>query len=186
LNRLETDLDAAIEDVQTLGARHLACPFLAEDRRRSGDDYRRVGEQLSEIGRKCRDAGLQLSYHNHAFEFEKFDGRYGLDILLETADPDLVKLELDLAWVVVAGEDAPAYLRRYAGRVALAHFKDLSTDPARKFAPVGSGKISFPELIAAAREIGVEWFIVEQDDPQPPAIDSVRQSVEFLRQQGVQ
>lgn len=185
LTRLESDLDGAIEDVQTLGARNLACPFLPPERRRSGDDYRRVGDTLTKIGARCRDAGLQLSYHNHAFEFEKFDGRTGLDLLLEAADPDLVKLELDLAWITDAGEDAAAFLRRYKGRAPLVHFKDLSTDPQRKFAPVGSGRVSFPELIAAASDAGVEWIVVEQDDPQPPAIDSVRQSITFLREHGL-
>ena len=182
---LESNLDQAINDVHTLGARHLACPFLPEDRRTTADDYRKVGETLSEIGRKCKEAGLQLSYHNHAFEFQQFDGRTGFDILFEAADPDLVKMQLDLGWVVVAGHDGADFLRQYTGRVPTVHFKDLSKDPNQFDAPVGEGKLPVPELIAAARDAGAEWLIVEQDHPQGSPVDCVTRSAAFMRQQGV-
>src|SRR3954447_21551199 len=69
LQLLETQLDKVIEDVQTVGAKDLACPSVPADRRKTADDFRRIGASLAEIGAKCTAAGLRLSYHNHAFEF---------------------------------------------------------------------------------------------------------------------
>ncbi len=190
LAQLETRLEQVIEDVQTLGARHLACPSLPEERRRTADDYRRIGEQLSGIGEQCKAAGLQLSYHNHAFEFMQFDGRYALDILAEAADPELLKLQLDLGWIAHAGLDVAGYLRRYSGRVPTLHFKDVSFKdvtggPTLVDAPVGDGRLPIPELIAAAREAGTEWFIVELDRPNEPPIVCARRSAQYLINQGV-
>lgn len=185
LNQLESRLDGVIEDVHTLGSRHLACPSIPEDRRRTADDFRRVGEALGRIGERCKQAGLQLSYHNHSFEFTQFDGRYALDLLTEAADPDLLMLQLDLGWIDHAGLDPVEFIGRYSGRVPTLHFKDMSRDPALFDAPVGEGRLPIPELIAAGRAAGTEWFIVEQDHPQGNPFDCVSRSAAFMREQGV-
>ena len=185
LAQLESRLDGVIEDVKTLGARHLACPSIPQDRRQTADDYRRVGEQLGQIGERCKAAGLQLSYHNHAFEFTQFDGQYALDILTEAADPQLLMLQLDLGWVDHAGLDPVELIGRYSGRVPTLHFKDMSRDPQLFDAPVGDGRLPIPELIAAGRAAGTEWFIVEQDHPQGDPVECVRRSATYLREQGV-
>ncbi len=185
LAQLETRLDAVMEDTHTLGARHLACPSIPEDRRRGADDYRRVGELLSQIGARCKANGIQLSYHNHDFEFQQFDGRYALEILAEAADPEALMLQLDLGWVAHAGLDPVGYLRQFTGRVPTLHFKDMSADPQGMDTPLGDGRLPIPELIAAAREAGTEWFIIEQDHPQGSPIEAVRRSAAYMRAQGV-
>ena len=185
LQQLESRLDGVIEEVQTLGARHLACPAIPRERRETADDYRRIGEQLSQIGETCKAAGLQLSYHNHDFEFVQFDGRYALDLLLEAADPDLLKVQLDLGWVAYAGVDPVSYLRQHSGRVPTVHFKDMIKEPTRYDVPTGEGILPIPELIAAGREAGTEWFIVELDQPQEPPIECARRSAAYLQGQGL-
>lgn len=185
LDKLEGNLDAVIQDAHTLGARHVACPSIPEERRRDADGYRRIGELLGRLGERCRANGLQLSYHNHAFEFEQFDGRYAYDILVEAAGPERLMLQLDLGWIDHAGLDPVSYVRKYAGRVPTLHFKDMSRDPQFLDAPVGEGRLPVPELIAAGREAGTEWFIIEQDQPRGAPIESVRRSAEYLRAQGV-
>ena len=185
LAQLESRLDGVIEEMHTLGAQHLACPSIPRERRQTADDYRRIGEQLSQIGATCQAAGLQLSYHNHDFEFTRFDGRYALDMLLEAADPELLKVQLDLGWVAYAGVDPVSYLRQYNGRVPTVHFKDMIKEPTRYDVPTGEGILPIPELIAAGREAGTEWFIVELDQPQEPPIECARRSAAYLNSQGV-
>ena len=179
LNRLEGELDTVIEELNILGARHVACPFLPPERRQTADDYRRIGEQLSRIGGRLRAAGIQLSFHNHDMEFQQLDGRFGIDILYEAADPRNLNAQFDLGWIDTAGQDPAAYLRKYSGRVPTVHFKDMA--PGRKFVPLGQGNLKVPELIDVARECGSEWLIVEQDRTEGPALEAVRQSVEYLK-----
>ena len=184
-NQLESRLDEVIEEIHTLGAQNLACPSLPRERRQTADDFRRAGEELSGFGERCKAAGLQLSYHNHDFEFAQFDGKYGIDILMEAADPDLLKLQPDLGWVAYAGVDPVSFLRRYSGRVPTVHFKDMIKEPTRYDVPTGEGILPIPELIAAGREAGTQWFIVELDQPKEPPIDCARRSAQYLINQGV-
>lgn len=185
LQQLESRLDAVIEELQTLGARHLACPALPPERRQTADDFRKAGEDLARIGETCKRAGLQLSYHNHDFEFVQFDGRYGIDLLMEAADPKFLALQPDLGWVAYAGVEPVSFLQRYSGRVPTVHFKDMIKEPERYDVPSGEGILPIPELVAAGREAGTEWFIVELDRPREAPIVCARRSAQYLNGVGV-
>jgi sugar phosphate isomerase/epimerase len=113
-DRLASELDKVIEDIQTLGAQYLAIPSWPHEQLKTADDFRRAGEALARIGERCKAAGLQFSYHNHAFEFVQFDGKYGLDLLLEAASPDVLTAQFDVGWIAYAGADPIAFLRKYA------------------------------------------------------------------------
>src|SRR5690606_27163231 len=90
LGALRDDLDAQAEAAYVLGHRYLVVPWLDAGERASLDGYRRVAETLNALGARLREAGIQLAYHNHAFEFETFGGdRTGYDVLLEATDPAL-------------------------------------------------------------------------------------------------
>ena len=71
-------------------------------------------------------ADIQFAYHNHSFEFQKVEGldKLPLDYLLTNTDPKLVKVELDLCWITVGGQDPIAYFNKYPGRFPLVHVKD--------------------------------------------------------------
>jgi hypothetical protein len=72
----------------------------------------------------------------------RVSGAYLLDRLLDATDPDLVALELDVYWATYAGVDPAGCLRQRAGRVLLAHLKDMAAD--RTFAEVGDGTLFCP------------------------------------------
>ncbi len=148
---------------------------------------------FNHVGELCREAGLEFCYHNHNHEFATFDGKYALDILLENSDPDVVKAELDVAWVTYGGADPAEMIRRYAGRCPVLHIKDILEVPGdgatgndgRKgtlFTEVGTGVVDLEGVVEAARECGVEWLVVEQDrmrDLEP--MESARVSFENLK-----
>ena len=45
-------------------------------------------------------ARLGFAYHNHDFEFTDHSGENGYDIIMRETDPALVKLQMDLYWVM--------------------------------------------------------------------------------------
>ncbi len=184
LDQLENNLEAAIEYNLEIQNRFIVCPWLPESRRQSADEYRRLAESLNDIGARCKERELQLCYHNHAFEFTRFEGKNALDILAEATFPDLVMLELDTYWVEYGGESAVKYIDRYAGRVPLVHLKDLATDEKRSFAELGQGSMDWDAIIAACERASVEWYIVEQDTCQRPPLQSVAMSLDYLRAKG--
>lgn len=164
------------EAAQALGHRYLVIPWLAPEERGSLDDYRRIAARLERAGARVGDAGLQLAYHNHEFEFEPIDGTIPYDILAAT-DPDLVALQLDLFWIRHAGEDAVAYFQRHPGRFPSVHVKDVAEDGS--MVDVGSGVIDWPAIFAHADTAGIRHFFVEHDQPADP-LASIRNSYRHL------
>jgi sugar phosphate isomerase/epimerase len=160
----ERDPDAVMLDNELIGNHTLVLPWLAEERRRSADDWRWLGEFLNKIGRLCTRRGFKLAYHNHAFEFDEFAGQRAFDILWSGTDPQFVKAELDVYWIAFANQDPLSWMRRLSDRLLLLHLKDLADTPDRRFAEVGAGTLDFAKILHAAQSIGVQWGIVEQDD----------------------
>ena len=106
-----------------------------------------LADILAILGKKCNDAGLQLLYHNHDFEFKPdSDGQVILDYLLENLDAELVNFQLDLFWATKAGVDPVAYFEKYPNRFKAWHVKDM--DKQGRFAPVGRGTIDFTRILS--------------------------------------
>ncbi len=184
LNALESDLAGVIEFNLAIGSSHIIVPWVPPERRQTLEGWRQVAASLNEIGREVRRAGLYLCYHNHAFEFEAFDGKFALDWLYELTDPELVKAELDTYWVQYAGQDPAAYIRQYAHRVGLLHLKDMEAGDERMFAEVGEGILNWPAIFQAADASTARWYVVEQDRSRRSSIESARLSFENLRKMG--
>lgn len=176
LDRLNTALDQEIEINLAVGSRCLVCPY-AEMKTR--DDALRLADALNEANRKIAPLGMKLGYHNHAHEFATDGGKYLLDILFEQLDQS-VFAELDVFWVAYAGVDPVAYIQKYAGRQQLIHLKELAAN-GRDNPEIGSGKLDFTAIINAAREAGVNRFIVEQEEYTCPPLQSCKKSLDALK-----
>ena len=179
---LEKEAERIKDEAQLLGMETVVVPFLAEDRRNSADAWKRTAELLNEIGNVMHGVGLELAYHNHAFEFEKFGGKYGLDILYENTMQHLVKAEIDVYWVKYGGVDPAAYINQLGDRVRLLHLKDMGPEPEKRFAEVGTGSLDFKSILATAEKHGVRWGMVEQDQTyETPPLDAIRTSYDNLK-----
>lgn len=169
---------AALDDAHVLGQRYIVCPWIDESDR-TPDGYRRVAAELNRAGELARREGVQLAYHNHAYEFAPIAGGIvPYDLLLAECDPSLVRMELDLYWIVKAGGDPLAYFARHPGRFPLVHAKDISA--AGAMVDVGKGTIDFRAIFARTKEAGIEHCFVEHDDP-PSPLDDARESYQYLR-----
>lgn len=176
---LESDSASAIEYCRQIECPYLIVPYMHIDQLNDAERLRTFITNMNEYGRRCKDAGITLAYHNHSHEFEKLNDAYLLDLLAEGTDPELVKLEVDTYWVSYASVDPVAYLRKHAGRVPLIHLKDMT--PERTFAEVGDGTLDIASYIATGKEIGVEWYIVENDAPTIPSLESAQRSFDNLQ-----
>jgi sugar phosphate isomerase/epimerase len=195
----ETPSDAftkSLAHASELGMRYYVIPYLMAPQRKSIDDYKRIADRLNAAGQKVKDAGLQLCYHHHSFEFDPLPGEggkteRGWDVLMSRSDKALVALELDVFWVATAGLDPAKTILDLGPRVKLLHLKDRAKDapqtfnegqvPAAAFKEVGSGSLDFPAILKAAREAGADRFFVEQDQTPGDPTASLRSSYEYLR-----
>lgn len=188
----EDGFEAFLAQAKTHGLRYVVIPFVPATERptdRAGFDA--VAVRLSRMARAASDAGLQLCYHNHAFEFGKDrEGTRWLDVLMQGTAASGMQLQLDVFWASVGGADPVALLRQYSGRVASLHLKDKDprtatsvdegTVPQAAFVEVGSGAIDFPAILAAAPAAGVRHFFVEQDHTPGDPVASLEKSYAYL------
>jgi len=182
LEKLEHELEKWIVFAHTVGVRELTCPSLPEERRKTAQDWLDIARTLDGIGARCRKQGLRLSYHNHSFEFTRFDGTYGLDLLYENSDPENLYAELDTYWIKHGGERPEDYIRKYSGRIKILHIKDMAADEERSFAEIGSGILDWPAIHKAALTAGVECYCIEQDTCKRDPFVSIALSLAYTEQ----
>lgn len=169
---LRDSLDNRIEWAQQMGMKQMICSsfWIPEG---TIDEYKEACDVLNEVGRKTKAAGIQCGFHNHHMEFEKRDDTLIYDVLLEQLDPDLVKMQFQVA-VVSIGYKAADYFRNNPGRFISAHLADWS-DEKQMQVPIGQGVIDWPDLFEAAKVGGVENFFVEMDP------DTFKPSADYLK-----
>ena len=198
------DAEATFQKYAAIGTRFVAIPYLVEEYRPGAEKFDEMLENIKKFGTVAKKYGMQLLYHNHDFEFAKLeDGTYGLDKMYAEVSADLLQTELDTCWVNVGGEDPSGFIRKYAGRAPVVHLKDFVGEKsahmyeligiksentgkqpeAFAFRPVGYGKQDFPAILAAAKEAGAEWVVVEQDSPTMglSELESAEKSIQYLK-----
>ncbi len=172
--------EKAIEDAKMMGHEYMTIGWLHPEERNSIDRYKKLSEWLNMAGQQCQAAGIQLCYHNHDFEFQELEGALPYDILLENTEPGLLKMELDMYWIVKAGYDPLAYFDKHPGRFPLWHIKDMEKSPERFFAEVGYGSIDFASIFAQKKKAGMKRYFVEQDESRRNMFESIQMSREYL------
>lgn len=163
----------------------------------------RYAEKLEEFGKRFAKYGIKFYHHHHEFEFQRYNGKFGLEILMENTNPEYVGFEMDTHWLQFAGLDPVTWIRRMKGRADLVHLKDYrivmppegvsgevtSPKEVRKkvvqFAEIGEGSLDMPGIINACIETGVKYMPIEQDTSYNLSpYDSIRISVENIRKMG--
>ncbi|UXB25169.1 sugar phosphate isomerase/epimerase [Stenotrophomonas maltophilia] len=185
LAELRDNLDGVVAFNRSIGNTTLVVPYLDQkDRPRDAAGWTALGQELGRIARQVRVKGMQLAYHNHDFELADFDGQTGLELLFAAAGPDL-KTELDLAWVARAGLDPAVMLGKFRGHVFAVHAKDNApkgqAEDEGGFAAVGQGVLDWNAILPAAATAGVQWYIVEHDQPRDPA-KVIQAGADYLRE----
>ena len=199
----------AADYLKTIGADYAAIPWMAAEDHKGCDHYDKVIADITKVGRLLKDNGIQLLYHNHDFEFQKFEDKFLLDWLYESVPSDLLQTEVDTCWVKYAGYDPCEYLKKYTGRSPVVHLKDFTCkrfaggpayalidengeeikttreDNGFEFRPVGMGLQDFPAILKAAEEAGAAYAIVEQDaSVDRPPMEAAKLSREYLKKIG--
>lgn len=179
MDQLKGDLDAVIAEAKTLGFQYVILPWV--DSSQYEGKWDELGKAMEPIGAKLKEAGLTLAYHNHAFEFEG----NGLDTLYASTDPELVKAQLDLAWVSIGGEDPAAYVKKMAGRVPLVHVKDYDPSKDPQWQPAGEGVMKWDEILPVCEGVGVEFGSIELDHYAGDPIEAVAKSYAYFAGKGL-
>jgi sugar phosphate isomerase/epimerase len=172
--------EQAVEDLHSIGSRYMVCSYLFPQER-TPEIYKSLPDLLNKSGEQTKKAGIQFGYHNHDFEFEKFQDTLVYDHLLVNTSPELVIMELDLYWINRAGQDPLKYFEKYPKRFPLWHVKDMEAG-SRDITEVGNGTIDFDKVFAARKQAGLKHWFVEQDVSKGDMFESLKKSYGFLSQ----
>jgi len=183
IEMFEDKVDELVTLCKAFGTDCAVLPYVGRDV--YGDGWAKAGARFEKIGARLKEHGLKFLYHNHAFEFELENGKPGFDVLWESCDPTLVGVEMDAFWVQYGGGDPVAYLEKLGSRVRTMHFKDMKPGEKKEMEDVGYGILDWKNIIPAAKRAGVEYAIIEHDNPTGDPLQHVARSRDFLISQGL-
>lgn len=175
-----------IDKFGELGCRHLVCSWMPNEYPRTEAGFKKFAAACCKAGENLAKAGISYAYHNHSFEFHRYNGLSGQEILLRNTCPKKVKFEIDTYWVQHGGATPATWIRKVFRRCEMIHCKDfvIHEDQAM-FAEVGEGNLDWPEILKASREAGVRYFVVEQDRSLRDPLESIKISYENMRGMGL-
>lgn len=169
----QNNLAKVIEQHHILGCTHAGVGSMPpEYRNREG--YFTFAKEFDAIAKELKKEGLGATYHNHRFELERFDGKTGLDILIEQSET--FTFLLDTYWIQAGGGDPAAYIRAMKGRIDLIHFKDMQIiDDAQIMAEIMEGNLNWDAILEECKQDEqIKYYFVEQDVCQRDPFESLR------------
>lgn len=181
---INNDFERKAAEAAAIGMKYLIAPYLGAQK--TLDDYRRAAENFNQKGEICRRNGIRFAYHNHDYSFKPINGEMPQDVMMQVANKELVDFEMDIYWVVNAGQDPEAWFRKYPGRFRLVHIKDRQRGVGETNKNVsvvlGTGSINFPQILKTAAEQGVRHFIVEQEAYEGTTpLAAVRENAQYMK-----
>lgn len=181
--RLKDDLDAVIKEHQLWKCHYIGLGSMPQQFRADLQGFRMFIKEASAIAKKIADHGLSFVYHNHKFEFEKFDGVTGMEVLLNETNPKEFGFIIDTYWIQAGGANPVDWIYKVKGRMGVVHLKDMAIKNNEQiFAEIGEGNLDWPLIIKACRETGVKWYAIEQDKCLRDPFESMAISWKYLQQ----
>jgi len=154
-------VDFCIEGAKALGARYITWPWM-DHKYRNMEGFYLLTKKLNRIGERVTNAGLGFAYHNHGYEFEDHNGTHGFEAILKETDPELVKFQMDMYWVMHENRSTPKEMvAAQPGRYVMWHIKDMHR-VSRDYTELGNGSIDYPTLLPDPKTSGLEYYYIEQ------------------------
>lgn len=200
---LSNDFEKIVDDCRTLNCNYVRIGMLPLNVMGDKDQILAFIERAEAMAERLADHGIELYYHTHHIEFQKYDGEFLLDIIKNNTSR--LGFELDVHWIQRAGVNPVTFIQEYKDRIALLHLKDyrigkldVNEDDLKdmatffekftnliEFAEVGEGNLDIPAVIAAGLDSGAKYFLIEQDDTYGrDPFDCLQTSAENLRKLG--
>ena len=171
------NLERKADEAAAIGMKYLICPYLGPQK--SLDLFKKAAEDFNKAGQVCKQRGLKFAYHNHDYSFKKVDGQFPQDVMMQNTDKSLVDFEMDMYWVVEAGQDPIEWCRKYPNRFVLGHVKEQK---GKETGTLGTGTINYPAVLKETQKQGMKYFIVEQEQYEGTTpLKAAKDDAEYMR-----
>lgn len=139
------------------------------------EEERELLKIIDLLGERCSDRGIRLSYHNHAWEFEKF----GYELFDAITEFKHIGIALDTGWLYRADYPLKETVERYRQRIGYVHLKDTTKE---QWKELGTGDADVASTVRILDTLGLNVWTIEQDNSALPPLESATISLNYLRQ----
>ncbi len=178
------NIDSTIAIHKEIGCRYITINGLPKEKFNDNDLVSQYFEDVNEIGKRCRENGITLLYHNHDRELTyKTEDKYFLEVILDHIPAENLSFEPDLGWMAIGGAKPEYFLDKYKERCPIIHLKDFYAEDITKignvselnsekgdqahsffeFRPVGYGVANIPALMKQITACSPEWVLADHD-----------------------
>ncbi|MES2060888.1 MAG: sugar phosphate isomerase/epimerase [Bacteroidota bacterium] len=164
----------AVRLAKIFGSKYVMVAWIPHGKTFTIDDAKKAVTDFNAAGKVLQANGITLCYHNHGYEFGAYETGTLFDYIVKNTDPKYVSFEMDMLWAFHGGADPAKLLLQYPTRWKLMHLKDIrkgiandltgGTDIKNDVA-LGTGQINVPEVIKAAKKVGVQHYFIEDESP---------------------
>jgi sugar phosphate isomerase/epimerase len=188
--RFRDDLDGVVREAKLFGLKYAGTAWIDHKDPFDEKQCREAIDVFNKAGGALHEQGIKFFYHTHGYEFQPYGGGTLFDLLMTETKPEYVNYQMDVFWIVHAGQDPVALLEKYGNRFQLTHLKGMKDTTPTGLAtghsdvsndvPVGTGKIDFPPIFRATEKAGVKYHFIE--DESPISEEQIPQSLRYLEQ----
>ena len=174
--------DKLAANAAEVGLEYVLCPYIGMQP--NMDAWKKVADRFNAAGELCNKHGVKFGYHNHSYSFAFVSGLKGQKVLLDNTDSSKVCFELDMCWSEAAGENTIAHLKEYGSRYELCHVKQLvekGGEGRPKQTDLANGVIDYTKLLRAAKDNGMKYYLVEQEEYPVDSITSMANDAVFMK-----
>lgn len=195
MDRIVGETEKLMEEHEKFGCKNIGLGMMPLSILAEEDAFKKTVDDLNRAGERMEKNGFKFFYHHHHFEFLKnADNQTRMDYMLKNAPH--INFTVDTYWLQYGGVNVLSFLDKLEGRIECVHLKDYrlalkkdeegnATWAEPKFAPVGEGTIDFPSVVKKMQNLGVKYYLVEQDDAvdYPDPLEQVARSIKYIKQE---
>jgi sugar phosphate isomerase/epimerase len=173
--KFRDDPESIAKEAKALGMKYAGCAWIAHSGPFDEKKCREAIQAFNHAGEVLAKDGIKFFYHTHGYEFQPYGAETLFDLLVKETKPENVSYEMDVFWIVHAGQDPVALFEKYGHRFALVHLKDMKqgtpvglltgSSPVTNDVALGTGTINYRRVLPAAEKAGVKWYFIEDESP---------------------
>jgi sugar phosphate isomerase/epimerase len=171
------------------GAKYVMCAWVPHNGTTfTFDDAKKAVDVFNSAGKILKGKGLELVYHAHGYEFQKYGNGTFFDYMLKNMNPQYANIEMDIFWFKNSGQDPAAWLLKYPNRFKLLHLKDrqigtpdnvTATADVETNVVLGTGDVNIAAVMKAAKKIGIRYAFIEDESSR--SVEQVPKSLAYLK-----
>ncbi|MGZ3946208.1 MAG: sugar phosphate isomerase/epimerase family protein [Mucilaginibacter sp.] len=168
------DPQDAVKQAKFWGVKFVMVAWIPHGSNFTIDDAKKAVGDFDRAGKVLHDNGITLCYHAHGYEFGPHEGGTLFDYLAKNTNPEYLSFEMDIMWAFHGGADPAKLLYKYKDRWKLMHLKDIRKGIANDLTggtsqlndvALGTGQLNIPEILKAAKAVGIKHYYIEDESP---------------------